>query len=208
METAGPNFGAIFKAIFSGGGKSAAKAAAETTVEAAAKLAAQTAKYAVKAGRNSAKAGASLKKIKDHPSFAECLAAIPTWVENNKLHIGGEVPPGGFKAQAEGPYLHMWDSEDGGGSNPESYMNRQNWNDDFFHADRLKNDECVDLNFYNDKVTAFDAHKTCCTFYRDKGCKDPMFAAFDREDGELTGKENDAISSIMCTESGCGGHPK
>ncbi|CAG8959056.1 hypothetical protein HYFRA_00012836 [Hymenoscyphus fraxineus] len=207
MDTAGPNIGALFKAIF-GGGKSAAKSAAEAGVEAASRVAAATAKYSVKAGKIGAKAGGSIKKIKEHPSFLECLAAIPTWVENNKLHLGDEVPKGGFKPQATGPYLHMWDAEDGGGSNPEQYLNRQNYDDDFWHVDRLMNDQCVDLNFYNDKVTAFDAHKTCCTFYREKGCKGPLFAAFDREDGELKGKENDVMSSFMCTESGCGGHPK
>lgn len=186
-----------------------AKVGAKAGALSASRLASTVERYSVKAGRIGNKAAESIKKIKENSSFLDCLSAIPTLVLDNSLHVGDDVPQGGFAAQKSNAYVHLWKNEDGGKNNAEAPYSRQAYDDEFFHGDRLVNGKCYNLEAeWQDSVTAFDAGNTCCTFYRDGDCKGAMFAGDSRQDGELTGKENDSMSSYMCTENhGCGAHP-
>ncbi|KAF2270078.1 hypothetical protein CC78DRAFT_528575 [Lojkania enalia] len=88
--------------------------------------------------------------------------------------------------------------------------------DDYgLHTDRLPYQRCKNIkdwgNGYPDnKITALGVDNGCCAFYDGENCKKDtfLFAMTNREDGELTGKENDAISSLWCTfDKLCNGKP-
>lgn len=60
----------------------------------------------------------------------------------------------------------------------------------------------------NDMATAMKVDNGCCAFYNNDKCGEFLFAATNRQDGELTGGENDSISSFWCTaDPNCGGKP-
>ncbi|KAI4173125.1 MAG: hypothetical protein LQ346_008476 [Caloplaca aetnensis] len=60
----------------------------------------------------------------------------------------------------------------------------------------------------NDMATAIKVENGCCAFYSGAKCGEFLFAATNRQDGELTGGENNSISSFWCTaDPNCGGKP-
>lgn len=63
---------------------------------------------------------------------------------------------------------------------------------------------------HDNEITAVGVKDGCCAFYDGENCEGNtfLFAMTDRQDGELTGKENDAISSVWCTfDKLCNGKP-
>lgn len=201
----------LFKSLFRSGGQSAAKSFTRAGADVAAKMAAQTAKFSLRPGRIGEKAGNSIKKIKDNPNLMDCLGALPFWIEASNFRVGEEIPKGGFPTQYNNAYVHFWKDEDGGGvDDPVAPAYRMGYEDNFYHEDRLENTKCYGMpDGFDNAVSAYDVANTCCSFYREPGCVGHMFSATNREDGELTGDENDNMSSYMCTWDGCNGrHPE
>lgn len=63
---------------------------------------------------------------------------------------------------------------------------------------------------FDNSVTDIEVWGGCCSFYDGQLCEPGsfMFSAQDREDGQLDGPHNDAISSMWCTfEPNCKGAP-
>ncbi|RDL42507.1 uncharacterized protein BP5553_02486 [Venustampulla echinocandica] len=86
--------------------------------------------------------------------------------------------------------------------------------DAYIRTDRLPYKSCVSLAgdaTYNNAVTTVSVSGGCCTFYNGDHCeKDTgLFSMTNRQDGELRGNANDAISSFWCTfNEWCEGSPK
>lgn len=60
----------------------------------------------------------------------------------------------------------------------------------------------------NDMATAIKVENGCCAFYNGDKCSEFLFAATNRQDGEMKGGENNSISSFWCNaDPNCSGRP-
>lgn len=83
--------------------------------------------------------------------------------------------------------------------------------DRYVRTDRLLYETCQTLEGdYDNAVTDLSVYGGCCSFYNGAKCESDtkLFSMTDRQDGQLDGPHNDAISSFWCTFDGlCTGNP-
>ncbi|KAL9019121.1 MAG: hypothetical protein Q9185_003595 [Variospora sp. 1 TL-2023] len=167
------------------------------------------------ADKGSDKSKQTIEGFKKQKAYTDCL----TRTAGTKTDTGAElkldgVPPGGFIAddaeelitvrlcgredcalrELVHEHAYIW------GSYPDS----------MFRPGRIEVNKCIDVGKDLDKqVSAFDLTGGCCVFYRDGECKaeNSIFSAVGREDMDLDGDHNDAISSFMCNHDLCKGIP-
>lgn len=102
-------------------------------------------------------------------------------------------------------------SEDAGSDNTPDIV-WQTWADNYHRGDRLNYESCQSLEGTSaDKSWSLvQVWGGCCNFYTGYKCEADkgLFAMTNREDGNLKGSSNDAISSFWCTfDEGCKGAP-
>ncbi|KAI4285407.1 MAG: hypothetical protein L6R35_004670 [Caloplaca aegaea] len=167
------------------------------------------------ADKGSDKSKETIEGFKKQKAYTDCL----TRTAGTKTDAGAQlkldgVPPGGFIAddaeelitvrlcgreectlrELVHEHSYIW------GSYP----------DTMFRPPRIEPNKCKKVGKDLDKqVSAFEVTGGCCVFYRDGECKaeNSIFSAVGREDMDLEGDHNDAISSFMCNHDLCKGIP-
>lgn len=154
-----------------------------------------------------ARGSQSLEKVRKDASFLKCLAKVATSVAKSHLHVD-DVPPQGFPIQPGGKdqiFLRLSSNKDEQKDNTNSDF--RSYADAFFHSDRLMQSQCYKAGSLAGQVSAYTVKNGCCTFYTDGACTQGLFSASNRQDENLKGKSNDAISSFMCQFSAsCNGN--
>ncbi|KAL8882540.1 MAG: hypothetical protein Q9198_000479 [Flavoplaca austrocitrina] len=100
----------------------------------------------------------------------------------------------------------LWDYEDDTSEDAYCWVS---YADSMIRADRLPWETCTSTgDDANDMATAIKVENGCCAFYNDDKCGEFLFAATNRQDGEMKGGENNSISSFWCNaDPTCGGKP-
>jgi hypothetical protein len=104
-------------------------------------------------------------------------------------------------------------SEDAKANNNEPRILWQTWADSYHRQNRIGYESCNSLRENNDQNNAWTLIQVwggCCNFYNGENCEadSGLFAMTNREDGDIHGKGNDAVSSFWCTfDLGCKGAP-
>jgi hypothetical protein len=98
------------------------------------------------------------------------------------------------------------------GSDEDPDFTLMTYPDGYNRGGRLNYEGCTSMKDYslNNKITLLQTWNGCCTFYNGDNCEPEtsMFAQTDREDGQLRGDHNDAVSSFWCTfNTECAGAP-
>jgi hypothetical protein len=90
---------------------------------------------------------------------------------------------------------------------PDGYLST--YQDNYNREDRLRYEGCGSV-LYSNEVTLLQTWNGCCKYYDGDNCEPEtgVFKQTDREDGELRGKNNDAVSSYWCNfDRNCTGAP-
>jgi hypothetical protein len=104
-------------------------------------------------------------------------------------------------------------SEDAKDHNNEPRILWQTWADNYHRLNRIGYESCNSLRGNSDQNNAWTLVQVwggCCNFYNGENCESDtgLFAMTNREDGDIHGKNNDAISSFWCTfDTNCKGAP-
>jgi hypothetical protein len=103
-------------------------------------------------------------------------------------------------------------SEDARDNNGEPRILWQTWPDSYHRANRIGYESCNSLKGtdQNNAWTLVQVWGGCCNFYNGENCEadSGLFAMTNREDGDINGKNNDAVSSFWCTfDLNCKGAP-
>ncbi|RDL40703.1 uncharacterized protein BP5553_00682 [Venustampulla echinocandica] len=213
-ETAGP-FGFLGK-IFGAGTNTA------TVVNA---LKTGTRGLASTKALQAAKNSAVVQKILKHPGYVDCLATVGavtagiTARDMKNVKFDGKwgtydvdwsrqpdpsikaLPPGTNDKQIS---LYMAvDTDSSRGTTYETY------HDGYVRVLRLYYEACQNMGWaYKNSVTHLNVQGGCCTFYDLDNCQNKLFSMTNRQDGQLRGPSNDAISSFWCTfDEKCAGAP-
>ncbi|CAL8583245.1 hypothetical protein XPA_008876 [Xanthoria parietina] len=103
--------------------------------------------------------------------------------------------------------LCLWDEEDD--TSDEGAYCWVSYADSMSRADRLPWETCTSTgDDANDMATAIKVENGCCAFYNGDKCSEFLFAATNRQDGEMKGGENNSISSFWCNaDPNCSGRP-
>ncbi|KAH8730567.1 hypothetical protein GQ44DRAFT_768328 [Phaeosphaeriaceae sp. PMI808] len=194
-------------------------------------------KRAGQASKDAAKNSGAAQNILKSKTFQECLAvgagvALDAAVtkrqqSSNKYengNVGGNVKLTidlSAKKQENFPspqdemetMMVVADDITDGGDDEEPNFTLMTYSDGYNRDDRLYYESCTSLKGYslNNKITLLQTWNGCCNYYNGENCeKDTiMFSQSNREDGQLRGKDNDAVSSFWCTfKPDCAGGPK
>ncbi|PVI06151.1 hypothetical protein DM02DRAFT_610105 [Periconia macrospinosa] len=90
------------------------------------------------------------------------------------------------------------DITDAGGKD-EASMNIQTYPDNYNRPGRIPYERCMAFESMDNKLTLLQTWGGTCAYYDDKDCKNFLFAQTNREDGQLRGKHDNAVSSAWCT---------
>ncbi|PGH08069.1 hypothetical protein AJ79_06068 [Helicocarpus griseus UAMH5409] len=111
----------------------------------------------------------------------------------------------------DGKKIQLWAGDKTDSSSKSSALST--YHDNYYRFDRLLYETCQKADDYkdlNNRITDIRVQGGCCTFYDKDKCqkKTILFSMTDRQDGQLKGKHNDAISSWWCTfDKMCKGAP-
>ena len=86
------------------------------------------------------------------------------------------------------------------------------YQDSYDRRDRVNYQGCSTFSGrgINNAATLLQTWNGCCVYYNGENCEHDtsMFSQYNREDRQLRGKDNDAVSSFWCTfDSNCAGAP-
>ncbi|KAL8987719.1 MAG: hypothetical protein Q9177_003104 [Variospora cf. flavescens] len=167
------------------------------------------------ADKGSVKSKETIEGFKKQKAYTDCL----TRTAGTKTDAGAElkldgVPPGGFIADDAEEMITVRLCGRGGCALRELVHEHSyiwgSYPDAMFRPGRIEMNKCIYVGKDLDKqVSAFEVTGGCCVFYRDGECKaeNSIFSAVGREDMDLEGDHNDAISSFMCNHDLCKGIP-
>ncbi|CAI6340909.1 unnamed protein product [Periconia digitata] len=111
--------------------------------------------------------------------------------------------------QASKAIVVVLDKQTDAGEDGEPDFIWQTWPDNYKRDKRVPYEGCLNLNSLDNSITLVQVWGGCCAFYDDHDCKKKMFTQTNRENGQLRGDHNDAVSSFWCTfDENCSGSPQ
>ncbi|CAI6340276.1 unnamed protein product [Periconia digitata] len=78
-------------------------------------------------------------------------------------------------------------------------MTLQTFPDNYVRPDRIPYEHCYNFKGMNDNLKLLQTYGGTCSYYGSKDCKKFLFSMTNREDGNLKGKDDKAVSSAWCT---------
>lgn len=78
-------------------------------------------------------------------------------------------------------------------------MTLSTYPDNYNRQGRIPYERCMTFGGMDNKLTMLQTWGGTCAYYDDNDCKKLLFMQTNREDGQLRGKSNDAVSSAWCT---------
>ncbi|KAL9129286.1 MAG: hypothetical protein Q9217_002233 [Psora testacea] len=187
-------------------------------------------KPASKEDKDAARDSPGLQKVSKDKNYGLCLAgaAVTFATAYYSVSLTPDGPPTNdqnmVKPQPDDVSdqlkVCLWADEDD--TSDDGAYCWQSYADAMYRHDRLPWESCKaahdednikldydDKPIYADNIaTAMEVEGGCCAFYNTDTCGEFLFAATNRQDGEMTGNEDNSISSFWCTaDPDCKGKP-
>lgn len=187
---------------------------------------------------NAASKSEKVKKILKSETFQECLSAgagqaldaLPSvhskrQQNSNKIEkdIGGNLKliidldakeKNNYPSPEDNPNILILvaDETTDAGEDETPNVQLKTFQDGYNRDDRLYYEGCGSFKGWsvNNQITLLQSWNGCCKYYDGENCEPDtgLFKQTDREDGQLKGKDNDAVSSFWCTfDPNCAGAP-
>lgn len=182
---------------------------------------------------NAAKGSETVKRILKSDTFQECLALGATLATTAagvkrddakttmKYQNGTQVMEIDLNAekkdwkpspadQADTAIVMVGDQNTDAQPDGEPNLIIQTFPDNYYRDNRLAYQDCGKAGSFDNSLTLIQVWGGCCKFYDGENCEPEtgMFLMTNREDGQLDGAHDNAISSFWCTfDPNCAGAP-